>query len=89
MKKTVLITGAAVGIGRAAALRFAEETQKFNGFEIVVSTHCDRNHIHSHFVMNSVNADTGKKFPFYRISLLLLQFFSLFQLPFLFLFLSS
>lgn len=44
------------------ALRFAEETQKFNGFEIVVSTHCDRNHIHSHFVMNSVNADTGKKF---------------------------
>ncbi|MGN0494523.1 MAG: relaxase/mobilization nuclease domain-containing protein [Acutalibacteraceae bacterium] len=44
------------------ALRFAQETEKFKGFEIVVSTHCDRNHIHSHFVMNSVNAETGKKF---------------------------
>lgn len=44
------------------ALRFAEEAEKLKGFEIVVSTHCDRDHIHSHFVMNSVNADTGKKF---------------------------
>lgn len=44
------------------ALRFAEETEKFKGFEIVVSTHCDRDHIHSHFVMNSVNSETGKKF---------------------------
>ncbi|MGN0456898.1 MAG: relaxase/mobilization nuclease domain-containing protein [Acutalibacteraceae bacterium] len=44
------------------ALRFAEEAEKFRGFEIVVSTHCDRDHIHSHFVMNSVNAETGKKF---------------------------
>lgn len=44
------------------ALRFAGETEKFRGFEIVVSAHCDRNHIHSHFVMNSVNAETEKKF---------------------------
>ena len=44
------------------ALRFASETEEFNGFEIVVSTHCDRDHIHSHFVMNSVNAENGKKF---------------------------
>ena len=44
------------------AVRFAEETEKFSGFEIVVSTHCDRDHIHSHFVVNSVNADSGKKF---------------------------
>lgn len=44
------------------ALRFAQETEKFEGFEIAISTHCDRNHIHSHFVLNSVNADTGKKF---------------------------
>ena len=44
------------------AVRFAEETEKFFGFEIVVSTHCDRDHIHSHFVMNSVNAQSGKKF---------------------------
>ena len=44
------------------AVRFAAETEKFFGFEIVVSTHCDRDHIHSHFVMNSVNAESGKKF---------------------------
>ena len=44
------------------AVRFAEETEKFSGFEIVVSTHCDRDHIHSHFVMNSVNAESGEKF---------------------------
>ena len=44
------------------AVRFAEETEKFQGFEIVVSTHFDRDHIHSHFVMNSVNAESGKKF---------------------------
>ncbi len=44
------------------AVRFAEETEKFHGFEIVVSTHCDRDHIHSHFVMNSVNTESGKKF---------------------------
>ena len=29
------------------ALRFASETEKFKGFEIVVSTHCDRDHIHT------------------------------------------
>lgn len=44
------------------ALRFAQDTEKLKGFEIVVSTHCDRDHIHSHFVMNSVNSETGKKF---------------------------
>lgn len=44
------------------ALRFASESENLKGFEIVVSTHCDRDHIHSHFVMNSVNAENGKKF---------------------------
>jgi len=44
------------------ALRFASESEKLKGYEIVVSTHCDRDHIHSHFVMNSVNAETGKSF---------------------------
>ena len=44
------------------ALRFAEESNLFHEYEIVVSTHLDRDHIHSHFVMNSVNAETGKKF---------------------------
>ena len=32
------------------------------GFEIVVATHTDRDHIHSHFVINSVSCDTGFKY---------------------------
>ncbi len=49
-------------VAHEIALRFASESEKFKGFEIVVSTHCDRDHVHSHFVMNSVNAESGKKF---------------------------
>jgi hypothetical protein len=44
------------------ALKFIEQAEKFKGFEVVVATHCDRDHIHSHFVMNSVNAENGRKF---------------------------
>ena len=44
------------------ALRFATEAEMFKGYEITVSTHCDRQHVHTHFVMNSVNMDSGKKF---------------------------
>lgn len=41
------------------ALKLAEQ---FPGFEILVATHTDREHIHSHFIINSVSADTGKKY---------------------------
>ena len=42
------------------ALRFAEEN--FKGYEVLVATHVDRNHIHSHFVINSVSAENGYKY---------------------------
>ena len=42
------------------AVEFAEKA--FSGFECVVATHIDAEHIHSHIVFNSVNADTGKKY---------------------------
>ena len=42
------------------ALRFAEKN--FKGYEVLVATHVDRNHIHSHFVINSVNAESGYKY---------------------------
>ena len=32
------------------------------GFEILVATHTDREHIHSHFIINSVSVDSGKKY---------------------------
>lgn len=42
------------------ALKFAQ--QMFPGFEILVATHTDKAHIHSHFVVNSVSCDTGYKY---------------------------
>lgn len=35
---------------------------KFRGYEIVVATHKDRKHIHSHIIINSVSFASGKKF---------------------------
>ena len=42
----------------AAAVKLAEY---YEGYEVLVCTHTDREHIHSHFLINSVNFDTGKK----------------------------
>ena len=52
--------GAAVDPRQAheAARRLAEY---FEGCEVLVCTHVDREHIHSHCVINSVNLETGKK----------------------------
>ena len=42
--------------------RIGLETAKaFDGFEVVVATHIDRDHWHNHFVVNSVNCETGLK----------------------------
>ncbi len=41
----------------------AELAEKaFNKYEVVVATHIDREHIHSHFVFNSVSFEDGKKY---------------------------
>ena len=52
--------GAAVDPRQAheAARRLAEY---FGGCEVLVCTHVDREYIHSHCIINSVNFDTGKK----------------------------
>lgn len=41
------------------ALEFAEKA--WTGYEVLVATHCDAQHIHSHFVINSVSFENGKK----------------------------
>jgi len=38
------------------------ENNKFKGFQAVVITHTDREHIHNHIVINSVNLETGLKY---------------------------
>ena len=52
--------GEAVDPRRAheAARRLAEY---FDGCEVLICTHVDREHVHSHCVINSVNFETGKK----------------------------
>ena len=34
---------------------------RFKDFQIIAATHVDRDHIHTHFVLNTVNAETGMK----------------------------
>lgn len=41
------------------ALEFAEKA--WTGYEVLVATHCDVQHIHSHFVINSVSFENGRK----------------------------
>ena len=41
------------------ALKFAEE--QFPEYEVLVATHTDKAHIHSHFVINSVSCENGYK----------------------------
>src|SRR5665648_836547 len=43
----------------AMAKELAE--QRFKGYEVVIATHKDRDHIHTHFVVNSVNHEDGYK----------------------------
>ncbi|MFI3168731.1 MAG: relaxase/mobilization nuclease domain-containing protein [Faecalibacterium sp.] len=41
------------------AMKFAEE--HYNDFEVLIATHVDNDHLHSHFIINSVSFETGKK----------------------------
>jgi hypothetical protein len=42
------------------ACEYAQE--QFKGYELIVATHVDRDHIHSHIVLNSVSYIDGKKY---------------------------
>ena len=46
------------------ALKIAKEfaTEYLPDYEVVIGTHVDRGHIHSHIVFNSVNGQTGEKY---------------------------
>ena len=47
-------------LAHKVAVEFAE--RQFPGYECIVGTHVDREHIHSHIVFNSVSFATGKKY---------------------------
>ena len=40
---------------------FIEKNSKFKGHEIILATHKDKEHIHNHFIINSVNYENGNK----------------------------
>ena len=52
------------------ALKLAEQIP---GYEIIVATHTDREHLHSHFVINSVSFETGLKYHSNEESLMALR----------------
>lgn len=37
------------------------EQKRFKGFEILAATHTDEDHLHTHFILNTVNSETGMK----------------------------
>ena len=43
------------------AVELAEHTPAWQGFEVLIATHKDRKHIHTHFIVNSVNYEDGHK----------------------------
>lgn len=44
------------------AREFVEQCPIFSGFEVLICTHVDKEHIHTHFVVNSVSFVDGHKF---------------------------
>ena len=44
--------------------KFIENNDKFKDFQVVMATHKDKDHIHNHFIINSVNLENGLKFEF-------------------------
>lgn len=42
-------------------VRLTQEFKRFSGFQFVVATHVDQDHLHNHFIVNTVNMDTGRK----------------------------
>lgn len=43
------------------AVELAKNTEAWKGHEVLIATHIDRGHIHSHFIVNSVNYENGHK----------------------------
>nr|HEF1072677.1 relaxase/mobilization nuclease domain-containing protein [Campylobacter jejuni] len=39
----------------------AEHTKAWKGHEVLIATHIDKGHIHTHFIVNSVNYENGHK----------------------------
>ena len=43
------------------AIELAKATKSWDGYEVLIATHTDRGHIHSHIIVNSVSYENGHK----------------------------
>ncbi len=43
------------------AVELAEHTKAWKGHEVLIATHIDKGHIHTHFIVNSVNYETPEQ----------------------------
>ena len=55
------------------AAELAESWEKFKGYEVIFATHLDSKHVHTHFVVNSVSFENGKKFGYSKNDLKLFK----------------
>lgn len=46
--------------------KFIEDNPQMKDYQVVMATHKDKDHIHNHFIINSVGLDTGEKFQMYK-----------------------
>ena len=44
------------------AKEFVQSLELFKGYEVLIATHKDKKHVHTHFIVNSVSFEDGKKF---------------------------
>lgn len=61
-------------IAHEIGVKFTEEM--FKDFEVIIATHQNTNHIHNHFIVNSVSFKTGKKYNNNRTNLVKLRHIS-------------
>lgn len=61
-------------VAHEIGVKFVEEM--FKDYEVVVATHQNTNHIHNHFIINSVSFKTGKKYNNNRTNLAKLRYVS-------------
>ena len=55
------------------AYQFVERAELFKDFEVLIATHNDNGRIYTHFIVNSVNASTGKKFQMKKTDIYVLR----------------
>ena len=65
------------------AVELAEHTKAWKGHEVLIATHIDKGHIHTHFIVNSVNYENGHKLQWSKHDLkdlsMIFQFLKVYQ----------